>query len=588
MYFDALTMSCVADELRDTLVGGRVQQVVLPDNLTVGLEIYANRERHYLLASAHAEQGRLHLSSAKLRRGVDKETGLLLLLRKYVRGALLVEVEQPPFERIVRLEFSHPEWGCSDLMVEIMGRHSNIILVDHIGRVLDSVKRVGPDMSSVRPVLPGKQYALPPPQVKLPPDQITEYRLRQILAEGDKGEQVWRVLVRSLLGMSPMLAREIAFRALGRPRARLGDVERMTPLLHAIQDLLAPIGTGAWRPSMSLAGGKPDAYAPYLLTHRGEVQAVASISDAIEAYTVAVATGDPYAAAKRPAQQAIERARDRLRRRRAGLERALREVGEAGQWRRWGEWILAYAHMVEQGQEELAADTGEEVLRIPLDPALSAVENAQAYFERYRKAQRAAAEVPGQLQRVALSEQDLDQLAADLALAASRPEIEDIKEALVEAGHVPAGRRKRRAGVPRSKPLSLFLTGGVWVWIGRNSRQNDDVTFGRGSSDDWWFHARGVPGAHVVVRVPGDELSADVAERAAELAAYFSQQRDELYVDVDYTRRRHVRRIPGAAPGLVTYSGERTLRVAPRPPVAGEQDAEHGHLASGQSRVTES
>ncbi|HSR32514.1 MAG TPA: NFACT family protein, partial [Anaerolineae bacterium] len=134
-------MTCVADELRSTILGGRVQQVLIPENLSVGLEIYARHQRHYLLASAHAELGRVLLTSEKLRRGVDKETGMLLLLRKYARGAIVSAIEQPTFERILRLEFDHPEWGCSELVIEIMGRRSNIILVDTTSRVLDAVKR---------------------------------------------------------------------------------------------------------------------------------------------------------------------------------------------------------------------------------------------------------------------------------------------------------------------------------------------------------------------------------------------------------------------------------------------------------------
>ena len=147
MFFDALTMACVADELRSTILGDRVQQILLPDNLSVGLEIYAQHQRHYLLASAHAEIGRLLLASEKLRRGVDKETGLLLLLRKHARGAILSAIEQPPFERILRLQFDPPDWGSSELAVEVMGRHSNVILLDASGRVLDAVKRVGPQIS---------------------------------------------------------------------------------------------------------------------------------------------------------------------------------------------------------------------------------------------------------------------------------------------------------------------------------------------------------------------------------------------------------------------------------------------------------
>ncbi len=565
MYFDALTMACVADELRHVILGGRVQQALLPDPLSAGLEIYAGRQRHYLLASAHPELGGAYLTSEKLRRGVDKETGLLLLLRKRARGAIVSEIARPPFERILHLEFDHPEWGCSTLVVEVMGRHSNVILLDGVGRVLDAIKRVGPHLSPARPILPGQPYTPPPAQTRLSPADLTEYRLRQILAEADPEAQVWQVLVHSLQGMSPLLAREIAFRALGQPRAPVARVERLTPLLEAIRELLAPLDDGRWQPSVVMEGDQAVAYAPYPVTHRGPFQPMSSISQAIELYATATAGADPYAAAKRPVREAIAAARARLERRREALEQSLQQAADADRWRRWGEWILAYAHTIDPGQEELVADSGEdEPLRIPLDPELSAVDNAQAYFARYRKAQRAAEGGPARLEEVNLALRDLEQLETDLALAASRPEIEEVKAALIEAGHVRARQRRPEAG--RSQPLSLTSPDGLLILVGRNSRQNDQVTFRRAGGDDWWFHARGVPGAHVIVRAEGQDLPADTLRRAAELAAYFSRLREEKEVVVDYTRRRHVRRIPGAAPGLVTYTQEQTIRVAPRGP----------------------
>lgn len=571
MFFDALTMACVADDVRRTVLGGRVQRVLLVDNLSVGLEVYARQERHYLLASAHAELGRLLLSSEKLRRGVDKETGLLLLLRKYARGAIVSAVEQPPFERVLRLEMDHPEWGATSLMIEVMGRHSNIILVDGVGRVLDSVKRVTPEMSPVRPVLPGRAYEPPPPQEKLSPADLTEYRLRQILADQEPGTQVWQALVRGLSGTSPLLAREMVHRALGRPRARVEQVERITPLLEAARELLAPLEDGNWLPTVALEEGEPACYAPYRITHRGEPQAMPSISRAIEVYSEAVASGDPYAAAKRPVREALERARGRLERRRQALERSLAEAEAADQWRLWGEWILAYAHTTMPGQEELVADTGEgEPLVIPLDPALSAVDNAQAYFARYRKAQRAADEVPLRLREATLALRDLEQLETDLALATNRPEVQEVRDALRERGHLPSKKTRRRAPLPRSEPLGLALPDGLAVLVGRNSRQNDLVTFRLANSDDLWFHAQGVPGAHVIVRSGGQEVPAATVRRAAELAAYFSPLRDEADVVVAYTERRHVRRVPGAAPGLVTYRHEGTVRVTPRGPAPEE------------------
>ena len=203
MFFDALTMACVADQLRSTILGGRIQQVLLPGPRAVGLEVYAGRQRHYLYASAHSQQCRVHLSSEKLRRGVDKETGLLLILRKHARGAVIARIEQPPFERVLQLGLEHPEWGPVDLFIEVMGRHSNIILVDAAGRNLDAVKRVGPNLSPSRPVLPAQPYQPPPPQAKLSPSALTEYRLRQMLAGSEPDGQVWQALVRGLRGISP-------------------------------------------------------------------------------------------------------------------------------------------------------------------------------------------------------------------------------------------------------------------------------------------------------------------------------------------------------------------------------------------------
>lgn len=566
MYFDALCMACIVDELRQQILGGRIQQVLIPDKLSVGLEIYAQHERHYLVASAHAELGRVLLASEKLRRGEGKPTGILLLLRKYARGARISALEQPPSERILRLELDHPEWGCSELIVEVMGRHSNIILVDASGQVLDSVKRVSPQLSRIRPILPGRPYTPPPPQAKLPPVELTEHRLREILAGHEPGTQVWQALVRGLRGISPLLAREISFRALGRPRATLAQVESLTPLLDAIRTLLAPLKEGQWQPTIVKEADRPAVYAPYPVTHRGEPRSMPSLSQAIEVCIAAATSLDPYAAAKRPLREEIAAARSRLERRRKAMQSSMSQVAHAQQWREWGDWILTYAHSITPRQNELVIETGDgEVLIIPLDPAKTAVENAQVYFSRYRKAQRAAEDGPARLEEVTLSLQDLEQIETDLDLAANRSEIEEVRAVLVEAGYLRRKQGKRAKG-PRSRPLLLTSPDGLPILVGRNSRQNDEVTFQRAKGDDWWFHARGVPGAHVIVRAQGQPLSPDTIRCAAELAAYYSRSRGEAEVAVDYTRRRQVRRIRGAAPGLVAYAREQTIRVTPHGP----------------------
>jgi predicted ribosome quality control (RQC) complex YloA/Tae2 family protein len=291
-----------------------------------------------------------------------------------------------------------------------------------------------------------------------------------------------------------------------------------------------------------------------------------SLSAAMDAYVADQVSADPYAAAKRRLHEVIQRAQGRLERRRKAIQQEAPDPGEADRLRQWGQWLLAYAHQVERGAKEFVADTGDgSTITIPLEPELPAVENAQVYFARYRKAQRAAEETPARLREVQMGLDQLRQLETDLDLAASRPEIEEVRVALQDAGHLRAKRGTRsRPKVPRAKPLQVESPDGWMIWVGRGSRQNDELTFRRARPDDWWLHARGVPGAHVIARGEGKEMPPGTLQRAAELAAYYSGARDEASVPVDVTRRRYVRRIPGAAPGLVTYTHEQTVRVAPR------------------------
>jgi predicted ribosome quality control (RQC) complex YloA/Tae2 family protein len=290
------------------------------------------------------------------------------------------------------------------------------------------------------------------------------------------------------------------------------------------------------------------------------------MSQAIEVCIAAFTSQDPYAAAKRPLREEIAAARARLERRRQAVQDSVSRAAQAEEWREWGNWILTYAHSIGPRQSDLVIETGDgEGLTIPLDRAKTAVENAQAYFARYRKAQRAAEDGPSRLEEVVLSLRDLEQIETDLDLAASRPEIEEVRAMLVDGGYLKV-KRGKQAKVPSSHPLSLTSPDGLPVLVGRNSRQNDEITFRRAKGDDWWFHARGVPGAHVIVRAQGQPLPGDTIQYAARLAAYYSRVREEADVAVDYTQRRQVRRIRGAAPGLVTYSGEQTVRVKPRGP----------------------
>ncbi len=559
--YDALVTAAIAQELRSKLLGGRVQQALQPTSHSVGLEIYAQGARRYLLLSIDPQDARVHLVSERLRRGVDAPSPLVLLLRKHVRGARLTDVTCPAYERILRFRFSHPEYGTSLLIAEIMGRLSNLILVDEVGEIRDSLKRVGPEVNRVRVILPGAPYRPPPPQQKLLPDQVTPARLEAALRAADEEMPLWRALVRTVAGLSPQAARELAARATGDPYASVAAAEA-SRMVEELEALWAPLRTGAWEPHVVQEGEAILAYAPYRPVHLGPARPVESMSRAIEMYYARKGQADPYAGLRATVAGEIAEARKRLERQRTALQRQMVDPEEAQRWRQAGEWILAFAHEVRPGQDRLVVDTGEGMLQIDLDPQLTAVENAQAYFSRYRKAQRAAEEVPRRLEAVERELAYLDQLALDLEMAGSQPEIAAVREALSAAGYL---RRRQGRSAPPPGPIEVTTPEGFTILVGRNSRQNDEITFRVAAPDDLWLHARGVPGAHVIIRSRGRPVPETTLRRAAELAAYYSAARDEPDVLVSVVPRRRVRRQPGGHPGQVTYTGEETIRVRPRP-----------------------
>jgi predicted ribosome quality control (RQC) complex YloA/Tae2 family protein len=424
--------------------------------------------------------------------------------------------------------------------------------------VLDAFKRVGPEINRYRTVLPGGLYVPPPPQDKLLPAEVNEHRLRQLLAQAPPPMPLRQALVNGLAGISPLAAREIAFRAVADAEAPVEAVQRISPLLDAYRSLAA----GPPQPCIVREedGENIFAFAAYPLTHMGDFEPVESMSAAVAAYFGG--EGGGYQAAKAPLMDAIQTARERLAHRQARLAEERQAAGDPDALRAMGEAILAYAHRIRPGQAELVVEwaTGQSPARVALDPTLSPSENAQAYFRRYRKAQRAGEEVPAQAALVEGELQYLDQLAQDLAMAENRPEIDAVALALTEGGYL---KRKRRPSPLPSGPRRFTSPDGFTAWVGRNAAQNEELTFKRAAPDDMWLHARGVPGAHVVIHAEGQPVPDSTLEWAAGLAAYYSQGRDDTQVEVIVTRRRYVHRLKNGRPGQVTVRHEQTLKVRP-------------------------
>lgn len=578
MHFDALTLACVCAELNPVIGGGRVQQVLLPDDESIGLEIYAQRQRHYLLAVTSAQQARVHLTQQKLRRGAEQPTQLLLLLRKYVRDSLLTAVEQvSPTERSVHLHFVHGEHGPTRLVLELIGQRSNILLVNPAGRILECLRRVRPEDQTARKLLPGQPYTPPPPQNRLAPfdDGSPDY-YAQLEALTQTDGKLWKILSSHLAGISPTLGREIAWRVTGDLEGESRGSDFLA-LVQALQELWAPVQSGAWEPGIWLAppaGAETAAvrvagFAPYTVHGRGEFIQVDTISTALEQFygqapaQGGINPGDSYAGLRTTVAAEVRRAQQRVQRQLAALAGDEPAPGAAEKLRSQAEWLLALQSQLQPGQAALLVDVGDEVLEIALDQEKTPVTQAEEMFKRAGRMERAAQIIPERRARLQAELAFLDQLQTDLGLAENQPEIAAVREELDKAGFSSVQKRKskERVGAVASQPRRYYSPQGFEILVGRNARQNERVTFDLAQGADLWLHVRGVPGSHVVIRTGGQRVSAETLQMAAQLAAYFSAARGERAAVVSYTPRRFVSRATGGRPGQVQIRNEQTVTV---------------------------
>ncbi|MBA3274337.1 MAG: NFACT family protein [Chloroflexia bacterium] len=603
--FDVLTVAALADELTGTVLDGRIQKLGLVNGTTVAAEVYANRRRHALVASADSDDPAIWLAD----RLPSTDPGLItpfgLQLRKYVRGGFLIGIEQPALERVIRLSIVKRLAGHNDheaneldddeaeidpddaqddapwsagmnrveLIVEIMGRHSNLILVDGDGLIMESAKRVTSRMSRVRPVLPKLPYTMPPPPDKPDPRRLTSAGAESLLAGGKPSATLADVLVRGLRGVSPQIGREVAFRLTGNAGIKLNAVspEMTSELARHTRNLLEPLLTRTWQPVVYKQEDVAIGYAAVPMSHLAAIanaEDVASVSAAVDALREVGGDAGPRDHAQRRARivAAIDRECEKVSSRLHSLQEQHRRSAKTAQLREWGETIFAYLWHIQPGDSQLVIDD----LTIPLDPALSAKDNAQAYFDEYRKAQRAGARLPEHIAEAETERSYLRQLRVQADQAEGFAAIETIRQEFDEhtggrqpVGERPGNRSKKQA--PRRVTGLTEVSGNV-IYIGRSGRENDQVTFDIGGAEDTWLHVRGVPGSHVIVRWlrPAEDEDERAVETAAALAAHYSGSRTGGLVEVDVTRRKNVRKIKGAGPGMVTYRNERTIAVRPQ------------------------
>jgi predicted ribosome quality control (RQC) complex YloA/Tae2 family protein len=567
---DALCLTAVRKELEQTILGGAIQRVeVRPNELS--LEVYAHRARRRLFCHVGDDATRVHLASQKEPSAVV-ESPMLLQLRKHVRGGRIVRISQPRLERLLQFEITTKDDGeirTCGLIIETMGRRSNAILVNDGDLILDALRRTPPSRSPNRPVLPSLPYQMPPPQDRLDP---ADADLATKLADGARGlapeTPASEVLAKLLAGFSPAAAREVVFRATGAIETCIGRLPSWDEVALSALNLVESIDTDRCDPYVASFDDVPISVTPYRphfleSIHELRLAPFDSMSAAVEA-AFAAGTSQARVSVTRSAADVARTIRSaiEIEQRRAGaLAREVPRKEEIEQLRLYGEAIFASLATIPKGATSLEFNG----LTVPLDPPRKPVEVANDYFGDYAKRRDAAARVPvlqeTSAHRLEYLESLLAMAEASEAQSVHRQIARELEVFRNGPSHASTGKRRRAQQEPQ--PRRFQSADGLTILVGTNGTMNERVTFKLAAPDDIWFHARGEPGAHVILRTAARQPSSAATQLAANLAARFSRARANGSVTVDHTAVRNVRKIRGAPPGLVRYVNEQTITGYP-------------------------
>lgn len=568
MAFDGITVSCLRKELAETLTGGRITKIVQSEADELLLTIKNNGEQYRLLLSASASLPLVYLTD-KNKPAPMTAPGFCMLLRKHLGGGRIVAVTQPSLERILHFQIEHlDEMGdlCrKTLIVELMGKHSNLIFCKEDGMILDSIKHVSLAVSSVREVLPGRPYFIPHTQDKL--DPLTCPPGEMVAAICEKPVPLSKAIYTTLTGFSPVIAEELCFRASlesARPAGALEEAERKM-LEHQLLRLVESVQAGDFEPHIYYKEGKePVEFSAVPLTLYGDLEAesFSSVSALLETYYASKNTLTRIRQKSSDLRRIVQTALERSRKKYDLQSRQLSDTEKREKYKIWGELIHTYGYDVPEGAKSMQAlnyYTNEEIT-IPLDPTLSAQENAKKYFDKYGKLKRTFEAVTKLLEETGAEVEHLESIQTSLDMALSEEDLVQIKEELVESGYI-----RRKGGGKRvkitSRPYHYISGDGFDIYVGKNNYQNEELTFQLATGNDWWFHAKGVPGSHVIVKTNGQELPDRTFEEAGRLAAYYSKNRGGDKVEIDYVQKKQVKKPGGSRPGFVVYYTNYSLMI---------------------------
>ena len=571
MAFDGVVISNLVYDLNEKLTGGRIYKIYQPEDDELLLVVKNERGTCRLFLSASPSLPLAYLVSRKKENPMTAPN-FCMLLRKHIQNGRILSIMQPRMERILDITVEHlNELGdvCQKhLLVEIMGKHSNIIFCDENYNILDSMKHISMLVSSVREVLPGREYVLPPNQGKCNPMTVTLQELEEQVCK--KPLSCQKAVYTTLTGISPLLAAELCYEAgidADTSTSALTQ-ENVAQLYVALQKLCQRMEKGEYTPLIVYEKGVPVEFSSVPLTSyvEQECQYFDSISEVLETYYAQKNQITKIRQKSSELRHIVTTAIERTARKLDLQQKQLADTQKRERYKIYGELINTYGYGVEPGAKSFTAlnyYTNEEIT-IPLDATMSPMENAQKYFQKYNKLKRtyeALSVLTGETQA------ELDHLRSiktSLDMALQESDLTDIKEELVEYGYMKRHNRGKKERSVKSKPLHFISSDGFHMYVGKNNFQNEELTFKVANTGDWWFHANDIPGSHVIVKKEqAQEIPDATFEEAARLAAYFSSGRTDSKVEVDYTTRGNLKKPNGAKPGFVIYHTNYSIIAVP-------------------------
>ncbi len=567
MAFDGITIANIVHELNRNLLDGRINKIAQPETDELLLTIKTPGGQRRLSISASASLPLIYLTEGN-KPSPMTAPNFCMLLRKHINNGRITKIWQPKLERIIHFEIEHlDELGdlCKkELIVEIMGKHSNIIFCNEDGTIIDSIKHVSSQMSSVRDVLPGRTYFIPDTMEKSDPLSVSFAEFQRVLTE--KPMPLSKAVYTSFTGISPVVAEEICYLS-GidsslTPRELSEDL--LTHLYRQFTLYFEEVSAGHFSPAIYYHGAEPKEFSALPLTHFSQYirKEYDSISRLLEDYYAEKNTLTRIRQKSVDLRRVVQTALERNRKKYDLQAKQLRDTENREKFKVYGELIHTYGYNLEPGAKKLEALNyyTNEMITIPLDSTKTPQENALKYFEKYNKQKRTFEALTSLIEETRDDISYLESVSNALDIALSEDDLTQIKEELIESGYIRRKFTKKKVKIT-SKPFHYLSSDGYHIYVGKNNLQNEELTFHFASGNDWWFHAKGIPGSHVIVKTNGEELPDRTFEEAGKLAAYYSKNRGSEKIEIDYIEKKHVKKPKGGKPGFVVYYTNYSLMI---------------------------